>query len=335
MSMRNPSSNGKVLVTGGAGLLGRELIIQLLAAGKDVTAIYNNTALEDPRFAGLKKIKCNVLDVAVLEEVMVGVEELYHCAGKVSFDPKEVQQLFKVNVEGTANVVNAALNAGVRKMVHVSSVAALGRIREAEPINESMQWSEETSNSRYGQSKYLGEMEVWRGIAEGLNAVIVNPSLVLGAGNWHESSTEIFRTVYKGSPWYTDGSTGVVDVKDVAKAMIMLMESDVLSERFILSAHNVGFKDLFNRIADAFKKKRPSMKVTPLLAAIVWRLEWLKSKFTGIHPLITKETAATAMAKVRFDNSKLKKFFPAFEYQDLEHTINTTCSVLQQKLNNR
>ncbi len=328
------SRQGKVLVTGGSGLLGRELIRQLVSHGKNVTAIYNNASLDDLSFPQLNKVRCDILDVNVLEEVMDGVEELYHCAGKVSFIPRDTRQIFKVNVEGTANVVNAALNAGVKKMLHVSSVAALGRIRQDEFINETMQWTEETSNSRYGQSKYMGEMEVWRGIAEGLNAVIVNPSLVIGSGNWHESSTAIFKSVYNEIPWYTDGMTGVVDVKDVANAMIMLMDSDINAERFIISAENIGFHDLFKMIAKEFNKKIPSKKVTPLLAAIVWRLEAIKSKFTGVSPLITKETARTAMSKVRFDNSKLKKYLPAFQYNSLENTIRTTCSALQQKLNN-
>ena len=158
-------------------------------------------------------------------------------------------------------------------MVHVSSVSALGRIREGEYITENMQWTEETSNSKYGQSKYMGELEVWRGIAEGLNAVIVNPSLILGAGDWNESSTEIFQSVYKEFPWYADGASGFVDVRDVARAMILLMGSEITAERFILSGENSSYRDLFNKIADAFNKKRPSKKVTPLLAAIVWRWE--------------------------------------------------------------
>ena len=323
-----------VLVTGGAGLLGKELIAQLLSSGKEVTAIYNNTILDDFPSKGLKKIPCNILDVVGLEEVMNGIDELYHCAGKVSFTPGQLGQLYKINVEGTANVVNAAINAGIRKMVHVSSVSSLGRIREGEIINENMQWSEETSNSKYGQSKYMGEMEVWRGIAEGLNAVIVNPTIILGAGNWNDSSTEIFKSVYNEYPWYTEGTTGFVDVRDVAAAMIMLMDSEISSERFIISGENTSYKNLFDRIADAFNKKRPSKKGTAFLASVVWRWEAIKSKFTGAMPLITKETAATALAKVQFDNSKLKKYFPSFQYHSLEETIRTTCSTLQQKLNN-
>lgn len=323
-----------VLVTGGAGLLGKELISQLLSAGKEVTAIYNKTPLNDIAYKGVKLKKCDILDVIELEEAMDGIDELYHCAGKVSFAPGQVDQLYKINVEGTANIVNAALDAGVKKMVHVSSVAALGRIRENETINENMQWTEETSNSKYGQSKFMGEMEVWRGISEGLNAVIVNPTIIFGDGNWEDSSTKIFKSVYNEFPWYTEGTTGFVDVKDVARAMILLMKSGISSERFIISAENKSYKEIFDKIADAFNKKRPSKKVTPFLASFMWRWESIKSKFTNTVPLVTKETAATAMAKVQFDNSKLKKYFPSFQYSSLDQTIETTCRALQQKLNN-
>ncbi|MBK7884719.1 MAG: NAD-dependent epimerase/dehydratase family protein [Chitinophagaceae bacterium] len=322
-----------ILVTGGSGLLGKELICQLLAGGKEVTAIYNKTPLPDFNSAKLIQVQCNILDVIGLEEVMQNVEQVYHCAAIVSFSPKKKNQLFKINIEGTANVVNAALDAGVKKMLYVSSVAALGRIRENEVINETMNWTEETSNSIYGKSKYLAEMEVWRGIGEGLNAVMVNPSLILGAGDWQSGSSQIFKNVYDEFPWYSNGITGFVDVRDVAGAMIQLMQSDISKERFIISADNKSYGYVFNLIAKAFGKKPPHKKVTPLIAKIVWRLEAIKSLFTGRDPLITKETAHTALAKVNFDNTKLFKFIPGFTYHSIEDTIAYTCAQIQQKLN--
>ena len=324
-----------ILVTGGAGLLGTELITQLLSRGKQVRAIYNKTPLQQFDSGALEQTQCNILDVIGLEEVMKGIEQVYHCAAIVSFNPGQRKEMFKINIEGTANIVNAALDAGVKKLVHVSSVAALGRIRENEPINESMNWTEETSNSKYGQSKYLAELEVWRGIGEGLDAVIVNPVLILGAGDWNTSSVKIFKSVYDESPWYTDGVTGYVDVRDVAKAMILLMESDITAQRFILSAENRTFRFVFNLIAKAFDKKPPHKKVNAVLANMVWRLEAVKSRFTGNDPLITKETAATAMAKVYFNNSKLKEYLPAFNYRSIEETITDTCAALQQKINSK
>lgn len=322
-----------ILVTGGSGLVGSFLIQHLIDSGRQVRAIFNKTPLPQKNAHNLEQFSCNILDVVSLERAMEGVKEVYNCAGYVSFSPKHKAQLYKVNVEGTANVVNAALGAGVRKMVHISSVAALGRIREDVAINEKMQWTEETSNSIYGHSKFLGEMEVWRGIAEGLDAAIINPSIIVGPANWNESSTKIFKTVYDGLDWYTRGSTGYVDVRDVVDTMEILMNSEVSAEKFIISGHNVGYHDTLNLIADAFGKKRPSKELSPLLAKIYWRFEALKGFFTGNDPLITEETTRTAMAKVNFDNSKFLNSFPRFSYRPFEETIKWTALGLQQKLN--
>jgi dihydroflavonol-4-reductase len=321
-----------ILVTGGAGLLGNELITQLLAQGKQVKAIYNNSPLADFKSVNLTQLQCNILDVVGLEEAMKDVEEVYHCAAIVTFNPKRKMEMFKINIEGTANIVNAALDAGIKKMVYVSSVAALGRIREDEAINETMNWTEETSNSNYGQSKYLAELEVWRGIGEGLNAVMVSPVIILGAGDWNGGSSKIFQSVYNEFPWYADGTTGFVDVRDVSTAMTQLMDSDITAQRFILSAENKSYREVFNLIAKAFGKKPPYKKVTPFIAKIVWRLEAIKSFFTKQDPLVTRETAITALAKVRFDNDKLKKFMPGFTYRKIETTIADTCAAMLQKL---
>lgn len=322
-----------ILVTGGAGLLGKELITQLIRRGKKVRAIFNRHPIMGFSADQLEQVQCNILDVVGLEEVMQDVQQLYHCAAIVTFDQKRKKELFKINIEGTANVVNAAIDAGVKKMVHVSSVAALGRIRENEMVNETMNWTKETSNSNYGQSKYLGELEVWRGIGEGLEAVMVNPVVILGAGDWNAGSSQLFKSAYDEFPWYTTGITGFVDVRDVATVMIRLMESDINAQRFILSAENRSYRDVFNLIAKNFGKKPPHKEVTPFLAKIVWRLEAIKSHFTGKAPLVTKETAITALAKVEFDNRKLNQYLPDFQYRKIEDTIADTCAAFQQKLN--
>lgn len=322
-----------ILVTGGAGLLGAELITQLLAEGKQVRAIYNKTPLPEFKSANLQQLQCNILDVIGLEEAMKGIEQVYHCAAIVTFNPKRKQEMFKINIEGTANVVNAALDAGVKKMVYVSSVAALGRIREDGPVNETMNWTEETSNSAYGQSKYLAEMQVWRGIGEGLDAVIVNPVIIVGPGDWNNGSSKIIKNAFDEFPWFTNGMSGFVDVRDVATAMIQLMSSNITGERFILSAENRSYRDVLDLMAKAFKKRPPYKEVTSFIANMIWRLEAIKSFFTGKEPLITKETTKTALAKVNFDNSKLKKYLPGFNYRKLEDSITYTCDVLQQKIN--
>ena len=320
----------KILVTGGAGLVGNELIDQLLSEGFKVKAIYNNTPIKIAH-PNLQTDQCDILDVVKLEEVMHGITHVYHCAAIVSFDPKEKYNLLKLNVEGTANVVNACIDEGVVKLVHVSSVAALGRIRKGETVTEKMNWTEETSNSAYGKSKYLGEMEVWRGIGEGLQAVMVNPSIIIGGDDWENGSSAIFKTVYNEFPWYTEGISGFVDVRDVARAMILLMNSEINAQRFILNGENLPYKEIFFSIARCFNKKPPHKSVSPLLAEIVWRMESLKTMFTGKKHLLTKETARTAQAKVYFDNSKILKALPEFSFTKIDDAIEHTCAVMKEK----
>lgn len=313
--------------------MGSHLITALIQQGKEVKAIYRNVV---PEFRGSDKVnwqKADILDILSLEDAMEDVDQIYHCAAIVSFSPKSKEILSRTNIEGTANVVNAALTAGIKKLLFVSSVAALGRIRKDPLINESMNWSKETSNSEYGKTKYLAEMEVWRGAAEGLPSVVVNPTIILGESDWTKGSTKIFQSVYNEFPWYTEGVSGFVDVQDVVKAMILLMESEVVGERFILNADNVSYKQLFDEIASCFGKKPPYKKVTPFIANLVWRYEGLKSLFSGVDPLLTRETASTAQAKVYFDNSKLLKQLPQFRYSSISETIERICNYLKHKHN--
>jgi dihydroflavonol-4-reductase len=319
-----------VLVTGASGLVGKHLIQALVQKGTPVTGLYRSAI---PVFDDAEKanwIQADILDIVALEEAMQGMQQVYHCAAIVSFDSKNTKQLDKTNIEGTANVVNACLNQGIEKLLFVSSVAALGRIRENEAINETMNWTEETSNSAYGKSKYLAEMEVWRGIGEGLNAVIVNPVIILGSGDWLKGSSAIFKSAYDEFPWYTEGKSGFVDVVDVVKAMVLLMESTINAQRFIISSDNIGYREIFTMIAHAFHKKPPHKKVTKLIAEIVWRIEAVKSWFTKKTPLLTKETANTARANVSFDNTKLLEQLPGFSYQPLSNSIERICNELKE-----
>lgn len=320
-----------IFVTGASGLVGSHLIQSLLAKGKKVRALYRRSV---PRFEGSDQcewIQGDILDPIGLNEALVGVDYVYHCAAIVSFAPGAAAKMIQSNVEGTANVVNACLVQKVKKLLFVSSVAALGRIRETEAIDESMHWTPETSNSVYGQSKYLAELEVWRAMEEGLPTTIVNPVIILGAGDWDNGSSGIFKSAYNEFPWYTNGMSGFVDVLDVVDAMQLLMESDITGQRYVLSGENLHYRSLFNSIAAAFNKRAPYKKVTPFLAGIVWRLEALKGMITGKAPLLTKETAATAQATVRFNNQKFLTAFPAFQYRQLDNTIQRVAEELKQK----
>jgi len=328
-----PLGGGGILVTGGSGLVGTELIKQLLKQGKKIKAIYHKTPLPDFNNKDITTVKCDILDVITLQEIMEGITNVYHCAAIVSFDKKNIDQLYAINVNGTTNVVNASLNAGVKKLLHVSSVASLGKSKEAQNITEEMMWTEESNRSIYGKSKFLGEMEIWRGMGEGLEAVIVNPSVILGGTDWDKGSTKIFKTAFDEFPWFSEGVAGFVDVRDVAKAMILLMDSEISNQRFILNAENVSYKNLFTEIANSFGKKPPHKKVTPLIAALVWRMEALKSYFTGKEYLLNKETAQKGQAKVYFDNTKIRTSLPGFSFRPIKDAINDTCETLQQ-LNN-
>jgi nucleoside-diphosphate-sugar epimerase len=322
-----------ILVTGATGLVGSHLLKALVAQGKYVRAIYRSeipTTLESPF---INWFKADILDIVALEEAMSGVTQVYHCAALVSFTAKNKKVLQHTNIEGTANIVNACLNANIEKLLFVSSVAALGRIREDQAINETMNWTEETSNSEYGKSKYLAEMEIWRGMGEGLNVVVVNPVIILGASDWTKGSTAIFKSAYDEFPWYTEGISGFVDVLDVIDAMILLMNSTICDQRFLLSGANLPYRDIFTLIANAFHKKAPHKKVTAFLAEIVWRWEGIKGSITGKSPLLTKETARTARASVRFDNSKLLKAFPQFHYRDMHTSIERICTELKKQYN--
>lgn len=313
------------LVTGGSGLLGQQVIKKLLALQQQVVAIYHHTPIPISN-PNLTLIQANLLDVVALDAAMQGITAVYHCAALVSFNPADRENLYKTNVEGTANIVNIALANNVHKLVYVSSVAALGRHKDNPTIDETLQWV--SGGSYYGQSKHLGEMEVWRGIAEGLNAVIVNPSIILGEADWNSSSTQLFKTVYNQLGWYTTGTNGWVDVQDVAEAMLQLMQSPITDERFIVSGSNQTYQTIFNTIAKAFNKKAPNKKVTPLVAAVLWRLAKLKALITNKQPLITKETAHTALTTTYYNNEKLLKALPGFTYTPLQISIQRICNYL-------
>ena len=322
-----------ILVTGATGLVGSHLIQQLINNNQSVRALYRNTI---PTYNGAEKVdwvKGDILDINSLEDSLQNVQQVYHCAAIISFNPSKRNELYKVNIEGTANVVNACIDKGIKKLLFVSSVAALGRIRVDKSIDETMNWTPETSNSEYGKTKYLAELEVWRGMGEGLEVAVVNPVIILGAGDWNSGSSSIFKSAYDEFPWYTSGMSGFVDVLDLVNAMIAIMQSTITGERFIISGHNAYYKEVFALIAKYFNKKVAHKKVSSFIAAIVWRLESIKAIFTGKDPLLTKETAKTAQAVVRFDNNKLLNLFPDFTFTPLEKSIERVCAELSIKYN--
>ena len=320
-----------ILVTGGTGFLGSYIIKQLVEKGYAVRAIRRSSKL--PFWISKEIIDTvewmdgDVLDVVALQDAMEGVDTVIHSAAIVSFAKKDRKEMYQVNVEGTANVVNMALEKNVRRLIHISSVAALGRSENGGHVNEEKKWEESKANTHYGKSKFKAELQVWRGISEGLEAVIVNPSTILGYGDWSSSSCAIFKSIYYGFKWYTPGINGFVDVDDVARATILLLESTINEERYIVSGDSWSFQKLQNTIADGFEKKRPYKQTTPFLLSVAWRMEKLKSLFTGKKPLLTKESANVAQSKTWFDNDKILAVLPGFTFTPLEETINKACQL--------
>jgi nucleoside-diphosphate-sugar epimerase len=319
----------KVFITGGTGFLGAYIIKELVQKNYTVRAIRRSNKLPffipHDIFDQVEWVDGDVLDTIAMQDAMDGIDTIIHAAAKVSFVPKERNEMFKTNIEGTANVVNIAIEKNIRRFIHISSIAALGKTGDGTTINEQQPWEEHKLNTNYAISKYSGEMEVWRGIGEGLNATIVNPSTIIGYGDWNNSSCAIFKTVYEELPWYTNGINGFIDVEDAARAIVLLSESDITGERFILSGENTSFKKLFDAIADGFNKRHPTREATPFLAAIAWRIEKIKTLFTNKQSVLTKESASIAMSKTFFDNSKIKSYLPGFDFRPLHQTIRHSC----------
>lgn len=319
----------KIFVTGGTGFLGAYIIKELIEKGYLVRAIRRSASL--PSFIPseildkVEWVEGDILDVVSLEDTMKGMDAVIHSAGMVSFTGKDRSEMYQVNVDGTANVINIALETGIKRLVHISSVAALGRTAKGGQVDEGKKWEESKVNTHYAKSKYKGELEVWRGMAEGLEAVILNPSTILGYGDWHSSSCAIFKNVYEEFKWYTPGINGFVDVEDVARITILVLESNITEERFIVNGDTWNFKQLMDSIADNFGKKKPTRQTTPILLGLAWRIEKWKSFFTGSRPLLTKESARVAISKTYFANDKILKAFPNFSFTPLELSIKRAC----------
>lgn len=319
--------NVPILVTGGTGFVGSYLLRYLIANGyTNIRALKRANSpmdLVEEVKNNVEWLEGDVLDIFSLEDALKGVKQVYHCAAIVSYSPRDFKQMMKVNVEGTANIVNLSIEANIEKMVYVSSIAALGKTEKTLWVDEDADWIPSKNNSQYAISKYLAEMEVWRGMAEGLRAAIVNPSVILGSGFWEAGTANFFTKVYNGLKFYTPGATGFVDVRDVARFMVLLMESKVVEQRFILNAENWTFRELFTTIANHLNKKPPSIHANAFLRGLAWRLEWLRTTFSGARPIITRETARSASKTTFYKNDKSKTAFN-FEYLPLEQTIRET-----------
>jgi dihydroflavonol-4-reductase len=314
-----------ILVTGGTGLVGSYLLYELTRKGHKVRAllrpgkkayepsnIFDCLLAKDENLAGqVEWVEGDVLDPFSLHQAMKGVEYVYHCAAYISFNPRELQKMLAVNIEGTANVVNACLDSGIKKLCYVSSIAALGQAEKGEMIDENAKWKTSRINSGYAVSKYGGEREVWRGIEEGLDAVIVNPSVIIGAGCHEKATNSLFHSIAKFLPYYITGVNGYVDVRDVVKAMIILMESPVRGERFVLNSENLTLKEFFVKTADVLGKSHPRIAINKhVINTFAW-LEEMRCRITGTKPMITRENVRAAMSQSYYS---AEKFHSAYNY---------------------
>lgn len=328
-----------ILVTGGTGLVGAHLLLRLAENGVKMRAIYRDEKgiqktkslfehyQKSTLFNTVEWIKGDILDITALEDAFIGITQVYHCAAYISFDSKDENKLRKINIEGTANIVNFCLAKGIEKLCHVSSIAALGDLAAHETsITEETEWNPEKYHSDYAISKYGAEMEVWRGQQEGLQVIIVNPGIIIGPGFENQSSGQLIKKVADGLLFYTYGKTAFVVVDDVVRITIELMESSICNERFILIGQNIVFRDLFNTIADTLKVKRPSIEAKPFLIGLTWRLYWFLSLFSAKPKQISKDSLQSLLNKKEFSNQKIKSALQT-SFIDVKQYIKDNFSV--------
>ena len=316
-----------IFITGATGFLGAYITHYLVASGAQVRALKRKSSPLDlcATFSDkVEWIEGELTDSSLLEEAMQGVEQVYHIAGLVSFDPKDEAALMHINHKGTERLINATLASKVRKVLYASSVSAIGRDKASALVHEDVEWSSSSAwNTVYGNSKRLGEMEVWRGAAEGLETVAINPSIILGSGYWR-ASLGFTKTVDRGMSFYPSGMTGFVDVRDVAKIAISLMNSDISQERYIISAEDIYYKDFFTKIAEHINVSAPKKLAGKNMTELVWRLEWLRSRLTGKRPIITKSTARVSQQSWSFSHKKIKDALN-YTFRDMDESIKEMC----------
>ena len=314
----------KVLVTGANGFLGSHILHELISSGKfKVYGLIRNDSDNSLNNEVKNEVNWrygNILDIFDLETAFQDIDIVIHSAAMVSYDPRKSRLMMKTNEKGTANVCNSAAFIGVKKLVYISSIAAIGKTEGKDKIDETCGWSNGSPHTNYSLSKYKAEMEVWRSYHEGLPVTILNPSVILGVGKWDQSSLQFIPRLAKGGTIYPLGSTGFVDVKDVAKLAMKSIDNKFDGERYIVSGFNESYKDLFDNITSILGVKRPFIPLGPTLSSLLWRIEFIRTKIFGGSNLLTKQTAKTISTKTEYDNSKSRKAFE-FEYRDKQDTI--------------
>ena len=328
------------LVTGATGLLGTHLMMELLSRGERVRALVRPSANRQPvedvfrfcnntRFTDIEWVEGDVLDMDSLEEAMEGCSHVFHCAAIVSYHPAERAEMYRVNTEGTANLINMALHLGNIKVGFVSSIAAIGKAKNNEKVDEESEWVENDMNTHYAITKQLSEMEFWRGLHEGIEGVAFNCGFIIGPGSFERSSPSLFRKLNEGMRFYPPGGTGFIAVSDAAKCIVELTLGATTHERFILVTENITMKDVFQQVAASLGKRVPSIEAKPWILQLARIAEWLKEKATGRKALVTRETVKNASLCFYYDSKKLQQAFP-FEATPIKQAIQQTADYFKQ-----
>lgn len=307
-----------ILITGATGLIGSHAALYLANRALSVRATYRSESSlkktlalfkaydKENLFNDIEWIKADITDVTALEPAFKDITEVWHCAGLISFSGSDEEKMRKINIEGTANMVNLSIDFGVSRFCFTSSIAALGDVKIAsEIIDEQMEWNPEKHHSDYAISKYGAEMEVWRGQQEGLKTLIVNPGVVLGPGFWNQGSGEIFLAIESDLPFFTTGSTGFVAVTDLVEVMYLLMKNELFGERFAIISENLTYKDLANYIADEMKVKRPTIHAKPWMTELSWITDYILCSITGKKRKFYKETSRSVHLEEHYSPKKV------------------------------
>lgn len=332
-----------ILVTGGTGLLGTHLLYKLVTQGKVVRAIYRDAS----KFEKVKKVfsyysenpnvifdkidwaQAEITDVPALEVAFQNVTHVYHCAADLSFNLKNYRQSKQVNVIGTANIVNLCLSNEVSKLCHVSSIATLGEDLK-KPITEETRWNpENNTHNIYAITKYDAELEVWRGMQEGLDVVVVQPGVIIGPGFWNSGTGEIFTKVSKGFNYYTSGIVGVVDVNDVVMSMCVLIDSDVINEKFILVSENIGYKKLLQTVSEVLESKKELKEIKRWQLLFYLQLDKFLSFISSRKRSVYKSNINSAFKELKYDTSKIKNAI-GVEFISATESVRKTASFFKK-----
>ncbi len=323
----------KVLLTGANGLLGSFILRELLENNFSVKA----TCRSNSNFELIQDIKDKVewfegdmTDFLAMEKAMADCDIVIHSAAVVSYDKKDKANMIPTNVNGTRNLVDLAIEKDIKQFIQISSIAAVGRPKTQFHLNEETKWEESPNNSIYAKSKFYSELEVWRGIAEGLKGVILNPAFILGPGDPKRSSTQLFRYVWDKSKFYTEGNLNFVDVRDVAKAVIKVMKDGIISERYILCGGTIRFKNLFEKIAKQWEIEAPRIKISKSISETIWRVEAIRTAIFGGKAIITKDSSNSANSQYVLDSTKSKEHL-GLSYYSIDETLAWVCPKLAHK----